>query len=256
MKKVALGIVTLALGAAAVQAHQTISPVFIGGVANKAEEQQLADLTHSSYAVLRSDEMRQNLKLLDSTYPEIFMRMDKIGNQAENGTIDSLVAAIQARAPHRYVDTAVALVGSTDNYNALAGVTGNNRDASFALGRGHLANWKSDNMVRKSCAVNTVAHEFSHLITTNASSFQLENQSIQDNGAAKNSKQNAVASYLIGTAAQCTWLQSQGYLPKVDFKACVKVFGHRGFNGGRCGQFEKNVPVESRPGLYAEHIIQ
>jgi len=251
-----LGISILILGAAAAQAHKIASPVFVGGASNKEEKQQLDSLVNSAYAILHSSELRKNLEVVKATYPEIFMRMDANSKKVTNGSIENLIAIVQSENPFRYANSSVSLIGSTDNYTALAGVTGNNRDGSLALGRGHLDNWLSDNAVRKSCAVNTVSHELSHLVTLSLQAFRTDTQPIQDNGAAKNSKQNAVASYLIGTAVQCTWLQAQGYMPKVDFKACVKVFGHRGFNGGRCRQFDKNVAVEWREGLNPEHILQ
>ena len=110
---------------------------------------------------------------------------------------------------YRHVVTPVALSGEDDEYPANAGYIGDGVSASFTLGRGHMFNWRSENIVRKSCAINTVSHEISHLVSTDPIKFDIKSQIIQDLGAAKHSENNAVASYLIGTVGQCTWLQTK-----------------------------------------------
>lgn len=256
MKKKIFAISAFLFGTVALHAHVANSPIFVDGASNIEEKQALNSLVQASYNTLRSKNFRTNLLLLEQDYPEIFLRMDEESSSAVNGSVQKLIEITQSSQPFRYANASVALVGSVDNYMALAGVTGNNKDGSFALGRGHLQNWLSKNVTQRSCAVNTAAHELSHLITSDPVEFRTNTQPVKDNGAAQNSNQNAVASYLIGTAAQCTWLQDQGYLPKVNFKTCVKVFGHRGFNGGRCRQFSKNSAIELRNDLYPEHVIQ
>ena len=58
-----------------------------------------------------------------------------------------------------------------------------------------------------------------------------------------------VASYLIGSVAQCTWLERQGRIGRADIPACVETFGVAAFNWERCGQFAGGEPVAPRPGL-------
>jgi hypothetical protein len=45
-----------------------------------------------------------------------------------------------------------------------------------------------------------------------------------------------IATYLVGTTAQCTWLQKKGHLPRTTpaFKSCVARFGVGKFNSSQC----------------------
>lgn len=238
--------------------HVAKKPAYIAGVATPGEETSLNALLADAYSTLRSDAFRTNLRALSFDHRTIFFRVDGDGSTSapvKNGSVDDLVDVIDEKISFRYVPVPVGLVGGSDYYFALSGITGDGITASFTLGRGNLGNWRSSDSVTRSCAINTVAHEMSHLISSNPAAFSLETQPLKDVNAAKRSGSDAIASYLVGTVAQCTWLQQQGYTPKVDLKSCVAVFGHRGFNGGRCNQFGKSREIKYRPDLYTAHVI-
>lgn len=256
----AVTLCALALVGTRVTAQQASSenPAYVGGVATQDEDAALKALLNDAYGTLRSDLFRSNMKSLADLHPTIFLRVDGDGGTAspvKYASIDDLVNITQAKPPYRYVRVPVALVGGDRYFFALSGTVGDNTNASFTLGRGNLSNWLSPDMVMQSCAINTVAHESSHLISSDAVSFRLNTQPIKDENAATRSGTNAVASYLIGAVAQCTWLQQKNYSPAVDLKACVKVFGHRGFNSGRCNQFGQVREIKYRSDLYPDHII-
>lgn len=258
----AVTLCAMALAATGVPAQQppSANPAYIGGVATKNEEVALNALLIEAYATLRSDLFRKNMKSLASLHPTIFLRVEGTGTAAspvKNASVDEIVDIVQAKPPFRYVRVPVALIGGDQLFSAEAGIIGDNINASFALGRANLyTNWLSADMVMRSCGLNNVAHEMSHLISSDAAYFRLDTQPIKDDKAASRSGTNAVASYLIGTVAQCTWLQQKNYSPTVDLKACVQVFGHRGFNGGRCSQFGQTREIKYRPDLYEEHVIK
>ncbi|MGB3166810.1 MAG: hypothetical protein WBA68_08560 [Alteraurantiacibacter sp.] len=231
--------------------------LYIDGVASEPERQSLDSLMQAAQTTLASDRFRTNLLSLSTDYQGIFARIDGIppSHTRRDMTVVELADMLRSQQPFRYVRTPVSLIGAGNFYYALSGITGDGVSASFTLGRGNLANWMSPDTVQRSCAVNTVAHELSHLISSDPANFSQNTQPIRDRYAGNNSGTDAVASYLIGTAAQCTWLQEQNYTPTVDFRECVTVFGYRGFNGGRCTQFASGQAIEWRNGLYAEHVI-
>jgi hypothetical protein len=101
--------------------------------------------------------------------------------------------------------------------------------------------------VEKSCAINTLAHELSHLIVTDQ---KLILHALTDTGITPPSRPiNAIASYLIGTTAQCTWLEKVNRLEPKNFPECVAIFGTLNFNSLRCNQFNNTSPLQLRPSL-------
>lgn len=257
MKPIRSTFLALTVALSAMAQPASADPLYVGGAASDVEQRALEDLIQAAHSTLQSDLFRENLSSLAAEYPAVFIRMDGTlqAPLVRNGSISDLTGMVRSTSPFRYVRSPVALIGANNFYYALAGITGDGLNGSFTLGRGNLGNWLSPNVVTRSCAVNTVAHEMSHLISSDAAAFRFDTQPIRDFGAGRNSGTNAVASYLIGTAAQCTWLQAQGYSPAVDFKICVGVFGHRGFNGGRCAQFAAGQAIAPRQDLFAEHVI-
>jgi len=156
------------------------------------------------------------------------------------------------------VPAAVTLVGDRNYFFALTGATGDGKTASMALGRGNLyINWVTKDEVHRSCGINTVVHEMSHLIFAGGKPVEHGSQLVLDQGAAAGAAPgDAVASYLIGTVAQCTWLQKRSRVPPEGLQDCIAVFGHRGFNSLRCDKFSNGEPVKPRNGLPPEHVIQ
>ncbi|HEY8614906.1 hypothetical protein [Phenylobacterium sp.] len=250
-----------------------VDPVYIDG-ATAAEKAQLQALLSETVAVLNSAEFHANLKSLKTTYPDVFLNAGHWNNPTPantvNVSVDELSDVVAGKAPkYRYVRAPVALASSETNgdFTPIAGWTGSvtAQDTSLTLGREQFRRWRSADPVERSCAVNTVAHEISHLVADHAKSPTQFWQAVIDSkaktltttapGGAAINPPNAVASYLIGTVAQCTWLQRQGYTPTVDLKACVQAFGHRGFNKLRCASFAGAQAVAIRPGLPTAHDI-
>lgn len=254
-----IGAAAAALTATALAAQQaSTNPAYVGGAATQAEDAQLTALLNDAYNTLRSDAFKANLKSLSTEFRTVFMRVEgdeTTSKPVRNGSVGDLADVVSAKSPNRYVRVPVALVGGSRYYFALSGTTGDGVHASFTLGRANLGYWGSSDPVERSCAINTVAHEMSHLISSDATAFREDTQPIRDTNAGTRSGTNAVASYLVGTVAQCTWLQKQNHSPAVNIKECVKVFGHRGFNQLRCDQFKQNKEIKYRSDLYTEHVI-
>jgi hypothetical protein len=83
----------------------------------------------------------------------------------------------------------------------------------------------------RACAIDTIAHEWSHTIAVEHGS---DTALIQDGG--HRGAKTPVASYVIGGVAQCTYIERQKHTPMTpaQFKACVEGTGTSAFNPGSC----------------------
>jgi hypothetical protein len=91
--------------------------------------------------------------------------------------------------------------------------------------------WQSSNLRRKSCAINTVAHELTHTVIDRTSGHA--ELLFRDGGYTWMwllGGQHLV-SYTFGTIAQCTWLQEKN---GEDFDRCVERMGTKNFTGDGC----------------------
>ncbi|WP_155806044.1 hypothetical protein [Erythrobacter litoralis] len=242
-----------AFGVAASGSHQ----MFIAGGSSFEEERALQNLVNESYDTLRSEEFRANLASISKQFDEAFVGTEVLNapNAARYEKIGELADMVAAQGTYRYVYSPVFPIGGTGHYNDTTVSRTANGTGTLSVGRGHLYNWKQDNVVHRSCAVNSVAHELTHLISKSPDSFELSDQVLRDWGAGNLDDDRPVASYLLGTVAQCTWLQRSGYQPEVDIKDCVAAFGHRGFNGLRCTAYPEGSAVEVRADLPPPHVL-
>lgn len=223
--------------------------------ARSKDEQALVEtLMGEAWGVLRSPEFRENLLALKATYPVIYAR--PADQEADVEDVARIVT--QARPGVRYTRVAVRIVGSDDRRDparelASAGEgQGYGRYSDMTIGRGLLGQFRSSDLVDRSCAVNAAAHEYAHTInltpigyTTAFTDTTLGQRSI----ANRRRPGSPIASYLIGAVAQCTWLQQRGRIAQGEVPACVRVFGVGIFNWDRCAKFSEGQPVAPRPDL-------
>lgn len=207
---------------------------YIDGVSGETERAAVTAWMDETRAVLASDRFRANLAATGAGLGPIYFR--QWPDQPEvTGTVAELQALLDLDPPgHRWVPVATAVVGGTGNFDAYSGWTGfadeTGSRGSLTLGRGHLARWLSENPLARSCAINTLAHELSHSLSTHPSFF---NQVFTD-AFDVSRNERPVASYLIGTVAQCTWLEQTGALGPGGLSACVATFGTGRFNSLAC----------------------
>lgn len=159
----------------------------------------------------------------------------------------------------RYLPADITLLaGQRDDpaswHHASAGGIGYFRQrAEVVLGREVLSQWRAADAVERSCAVNTLAHEVAHTVSTSPLVFTnafTDTRLGEREIPGRRDRSTPVASYLIGASAQCAWLQQQGRVARSAeaARACVHVFGTRGFND-RCRAFAQGETVRERPGL-------
>lgn len=219
------------------------------GAQDDVESQALAGLMTDAFAVLRSSDFRANLLGLEARYPGVYAR------NAEQAATIPRIASIVALEPagSRFAPADVALVeGDSGGLGAAGEGVASGRYSNILIERTVLAAWRRPDAVARSCAINVAAHEYAHTIVLTPMGYgNAFSDTKADEAAIPNRKSagSPVASYLIGSVAQCTWLAQQGRIERADVGACVEVFGTAAFNWDRCQQFAGGEPVALRPGL-------
>ncbi len=237
------------------------SLLYIGGVNSDTERNELNDLVVRSTNVIESDDFKDNLLSLASAYPSVY-----VSPSMQSSTVQDVWDILSlARAGTRRVRMPVALVGGEAygggnfNYTARTGPTGaftnQPTGGSMSIGRVNMyrnRQWSSTNpqsgdIVDHSCAINTVAHEIAHTVSTSGNLYEI---AFVD-GAGRSNKSTPLASYLIGSVAQCTYLEQNGRIDSSQVAQCVEIFGTHNFNNARCPSFSGGRRVEARSNLPA-----
>jgi hypothetical protein len=92
-----------------------------------------------------------------------------------------------------------------------------------------LRRWRSGTVDDKACAINTIAHEWSHSISKDGSVHEL----VLDDG--HNCAIGAVASYTVGAIAQCVFIErAVGQMSKARFSQCLDLVGRKDFKANAC----------------------
>jgi len=113
------------------------------------------------------------------------------------------------------------------------------KTGEIELGRVHFARYTQGDIVERSCAINTMTHEISHTLSNREGEFWMH---ILDSGKDSNPPPGVFeTSYLIGTIAQCSYLQDQNRIPEDAFFDCLLTFSdpvtRSRFRGRACDDF-------------------
>lgn len=219
------------------------------GVRTEGEADALGRLMEEAYRVLRSDDLQDTLRALSSRYPTVYARPS--APAASPADIARIIALERPGA--RFAPAQVALADGGGPALGMAGegpVSG--RYSDIVITREVLALFSAQDVVRRSCAINVAAHEYAHTISLTPMGYSV---AFTDTGPGerriegRRDPRAPVASYLLGTVAQCVWLRRQGRIDADGVPACVEVFGTAAFNWDRCGQFADGQPVVPHPRL-------
>ena len=82
----------------------------------------------------------------------------------------------------------------------------------------------------KACAVNTLTHEWAHALGTQRGA--IIDSALVDTGAG--APRGPLASYVIGSIAQCVYLQRERKSPGFDIKGCIVAAGTHTFDPDSC----------------------
>lgn len=225
------------------------SPVrHVDGGASDVERAVARELLDEAYGVLRSESFRRNLLELEDSYPAVYA--SRAAGEIPLRQVADLVAS--SAWGSRYAPLQLSLVGgdSPDDPERELAAAGGYVDtgvyAGMALGRAHLVQYRSEDLVDRSCALNVAAHELAHTISTTPFFFTNAFTDTRLSEAAIRGRENAttpVGSYFIGAVAQCTWLEQRGRIRPGGFRPCLEVFGVRQLNWRRCRSFGDGRPV-------------
>lgn len=99
--------------------------------------------------------------------------------------------------------------------------------ATIKIPAGILANWTSNSLTRRSCAVNTMAHELTHTIS---SSDRVGTWVFEDGVGLRWARlmRRHLVSYTVGGVAQCIMLEHHRPLTG-GFKECLRTWGKAPF---------------------------
>ena len=204
------------------------------------------ELARAAYLTIHSSEFERNLAALGKTHPAIFARSNEPDVPLER------VAELMKDRRSRFWPVKITIVGGNDPhdpayYEASTGLpTHLGGEAVIFLGRRHLERYRSRDVVERSCAINTMAHEMAHTVSLTPVLFtRAFGDTVREQVRIEGRKSHSpVASYLVGAVAQCTWLQGQGRIAPWAISECVEVFGVRSFNSLRCNRFGPGTPVQ------------
>lgn len=247
----------------------TASPpvAHIGTTTGPAEQRLLETYLDETWAVLQSPAYAANAAALAQRYPKLFagpelgeMALERVFQliRLETAGLGPQPAGLgpqpDPQAGLRYMPVAVSLVGAyppanrlqysgNADFTALTGRTGwtpDSDDGVLMLGRGHLGRFRSPNLVEKSCAINTLAHELLHTLSIRKDSYWMP---FIDTALGQRTAGMPLVTYFAGSLAQCTYLQQHGRIVAADLADCVQVFGTENFNALRCNAFGPTDPI-------------
>ncbi|MBA4792322.1 MAG: hypothetical protein H2041_01505 [Phenylobacterium sp.] len=208
----------------------------------------LLDAAQTAYGLFDTPQFAQALAAGAGGQPIYISRDRRAGSVAE--VLERL------RSEGRFLPVRLVLMTQGEanaawHYAAGGGVGYFTQDGEIHLPPEVAAQWRAEDPVVRSCALNTLAHEIAHTVSVSPFVFtpaftdtSLDAPTIPG----RRPGESPIGSYLIGSAAQCAWLARQGRIEDAELGACVEVFGAAGFND-RCAAFGGGEPVRERAGL-------
>ncbi|HEX6373334.1 MAG TPA: hypothetical protein VF006_30705 [Longimicrobium sp.] len=229
----------LALGACGINAP-TVNPVpydpsylqiSLSGSIPADDRQAVQELVDATLRIITSDDFSENLGRLDGRTSRLWL-----SPYGESMSSEDVARVYRGEVSGvRHVRTEVGF--DPDNSTPVQGFyyqpTFHSR---ITLTPDVLRRWSSGSLKQQSCAINTMAHEISHTFSTSPTSGEWI---IADKGKGvwPSLFYGALASYTIGSVAQCTMLLE--HEPQYDsLAACLVEWGTDRFNSWGCDNAE------------------
>ena len=240
---------------------QTSTPGFtlniLTEITDPKERDKVEAWVKETISILHSSDFDENLKSISAQYPDVWISRphDIIPSKRLSDILNTnylylpslwwpeSFVTLEGQVPQK--DPDMAGHGFLGSRHASTGLHANKINGHIRLGRVHLARYNSNNLVEKSCAINTMAHEISHTLSERKNAFWML---ILDSGSENRPPLGVIeASYLIGSVAQCTYLQKENRILESDLHACFKTFsnpdsGSR-FRSQACDDFPNQAPI-------------
>ncbi|WP_427454545.1 hypothetical protein [Litorimonas sp. WD9-15] len=219
------------------------SPDIRLGAPNSPEAELLQNWIETTTSTLTSAPFENNLSRVAERYPQVWVSRTR--DAMQTAELRDVLHADDSLFPSLWwPKTSVVLRGDETTDLARTGADTETK-GEIEIGRMHYRRYTEGDMVERSCAINTLAHEISHTLSDRADEFWMH---FLDTAARDNAPPNMYqASYLVGTVAQCTWLQEQERVAENEFFDCLLTFsdpssGSR-FRSRACNDFPNDKPV-------------
>ena len=210
----------------------TTPRIAIGAGWSDRDRADLSSLIDRSVALMIDPRFAEMAHSLNADYPRVwFTQALGFGDAAMVGRY-----VPRPPPPARYLPASVI---PSNGWASTGGVEGNVRiEVSPKL----LDRYRSRDVVMRSCAINTMAHEISHTITRSPTRYLY---AFMDTGVGREARMTPPASYLTGDIAQCMHLIDEGRIERSRLRQCVAVwYRPKGFQAHRCDDFPGTTPIE------------
>ncbi|MEP2734697.1 MAG: hypothetical protein ABJP34_00240 [Erythrobacter sp.] len=104
------------------------------------------------------------------------------------------------------------------------------------IGRELHKRYLKDDPFKKSCAINTLSHEILHGFAPDTGKIHTTYFRDTDANGQRFNSQSPLATYYVGSVAQCTWLQRKGLVgnTKTELRTCLARYGTNEFLSNQC----------------------
>lgn len=199
-------------------------PALDATITEEGERRDTQALIDATFAVLRSQAFQSGV-MAAAIFP------DGLWLSAHGETIP----AREALAAYLGLDPRFTNVVSTVQWttgNETGPMPGKTTEALIQLGPAVLAQWRAPCALRRSCAINSMAHELTHTIPQKQGAYDY--LFTDDDRSWATREHRALVSYTFGSVAQCVYLQQAGALDGSNLEECVRRWGTNQFYSHDC----------------------
>lgn len=206
--------------------------IAIGAGWSDRDRRDLSALIDRSVAMMVDPRFAEMASSLNAQYPKVwFTRALGFGDATMVGRY-----VPGPPSPARYLPATVI------PFNGWASTGGVEGSVRIQVSPKLLDRYRSRDVVMRSCAINTMAHEISHTMTRSPTRYLY---AFMDTGVGEEARRTPPASYLTGDIAQCMHLIDEGRIERSRLRQCVAVwYRPKGFQSHRCDDFPGNAPIE------------
>lgn len=204
-----------------------------GGPRKSRIDSGARELYFEAERILSSEAFIKNLSDTEKVYGQ-----SQFSVEHGAGSATKVFASIDGPV-YKKLPICVRVVGSgsgddaSERFHAGASISRTGARVQLSMGSEIVREFLSVSSVTRSCAVHTMAHEISHSIIYRKSGYMVFADTYSG-GVVADSKDVPISTYMIGSVAQCTYLQNINAMKDDSVVNCVKRFGVRRFNVSEC----------------------
>jgi hypothetical protein len=189
---------------------------------------EASGLIEATYDVIRSPEFASNL--LETRGFLGLLWLGPGGDKAEQSVVAA--AYLGQDANHPLLPAMVEWSGAGGNVKGGTDIINIGRSGQIVLDAQTRERWRSTDVMKKSCAINTLAHEMTHVVALHPGVNN--NQMFVDRGRSLiGCLDRPLVSYVVGAVAQCTYIAKQG-AGHEPLEACIHKRGTNILNEHAC----------------------